>query len=111
MALLESQRPIEYVYFSLTGLISTDALTSSGESVEVGVIGREGFAGLAGLFGDSQMQPSGQGPGGADAGALVADLARPERERVADVDAGVPGADAGVKTVDGDGGGGCAAAA
>jgi CRP-like cAMP-binding protein len=58
MLLSEPQRPIEYAYFPLTGLISTDALTSSGESVEVGVVGREGFSGLAGLLGHSQMQHS-----------------------------------------------------
>ena len=58
MALSEPQRPVEYAYFPLTGLISTDAMTSSGESVEVGVIGREGFSGLAGLLGHGQMQHS-----------------------------------------------------
>ena len=56
MLLSEPQRPVEYAYFPLTGLISTDAMTSSGESVEVGVVGREGFSGLAGVLGQSQMQ-------------------------------------------------------
>lgn len=56
MNLSEPQLPIEYAYFPLTGLISTDAITSSGESVEVGVVGREGFSGIAGLLGHSQMQ-------------------------------------------------------
>jgi len=56
MRLSEPHQPIEHAYFPLTGLISTDAMTSSGESVEVGVIGREGFAGLAGLLGHTQMQ-------------------------------------------------------
>ena len=58
MRLSEPHQPIEHAYFVLTGLISTDALTSSGESVEVGVIGREGFSGLAGLLGHPQMQHS-----------------------------------------------------
>lgn len=56
MRLSDPLQPVEYAYFVLTGLISTDALTSSGESVEVGVIGREGFSGLAGLLGHPQMQ-------------------------------------------------------
>jgi len=56
MRLSEPHQPVEHAYFVLSGLISTDALTSSGESVEVGVIGREGFSGLAGLLGQPQMQ-------------------------------------------------------
>ena len=55
MALSEPNGVIEYVYFLNTGLISTDALTEKGESVEVGVIGREGFAGLPALFDQPQM--------------------------------------------------------
>ena len=56
MQLSEPLQPIEYAYFPLTGLISTDAMTTAGDSVEVGVVGREGFSGLAGLLGHSQMQ-------------------------------------------------------
>lgn len=58
MLLSEPNQPLEYAYFPLVGLISTDAMTSSGESVEVGLIGREGVVGLAGLLGHSQMQHS-----------------------------------------------------
>ena len=47
--LSEPNQPIEFVYFLNSGLISTDALTEKGESVEVGVIGREGFSGLPAL--------------------------------------------------------------
>jgi CRP-like cAMP-binding protein len=53
--LSEPNEPIEYVYFLNHGLISTDAMTQGGESVEVGVIGREGFAGLPALLGQPQM--------------------------------------------------------
>ena len=59
--------PVEYVYFPVSGLISVDALTERGESVEVGVIGREGLAGVYGLLGHDQgahsviMQGSGTG--------------------------------------------------
>jgi CRP-like cAMP-binding protein len=65
--LSEPNQPIEYVYFPNSGLISTDALTEKGESVEVGVIGREGFSGLPALFDQPQMshavlmQGSGEG--------------------------------------------------
>ncbi|WP_348268857.1 Crp/Fnr family transcriptional regulator [Edaphobacter sp. DSM 109919] len=53
--LSEPNEPIEYVYFLSTGLISTDAVTKNGDSVEVGVIGREGFSGLAALLDQPQM--------------------------------------------------------
>jgi CRP-like cAMP-binding protein len=65
--LSEPLQPIEYIYFLSSGLISTDALTAKGETVEVGLIGREGFAGLPALFDQPQMahtvvmQGSGEG--------------------------------------------------
>jgi CRP-like cAMP-binding protein len=58
MRLSEPNEPIEFVYFPNSGLISTDALTEKGESVEVGVIGREGFAGLPALLDQPQMSHS-----------------------------------------------------
>jgi CRP-like cAMP-binding protein len=58
MRLSEPNEPIEFIYFLNTGLISTDAMTEKGESVEVGVIGREGFAGLPALFDQPQMSHS-----------------------------------------------------
>jgi CRP-like cAMP-binding protein len=66
-ALSEPSQPIEYIYFPTSGLISTDVLTAKGESIEVGLIGREGFAGLPALFDQPQMahtvlmQGSGEG--------------------------------------------------
>jgi CRP-like cAMP-binding protein len=65
--LSEPNQPIEFVYFLNTGLISTDAVTERGEQVEVGLIGREGFSGLAALLDQPQMshivimQGSGEG--------------------------------------------------
>jgi CRP-like cAMP-binding protein len=53
--LSEPNQPIEFLYFLNSGLISTDAVTAKGEQVEVGVIGREGFAGLPALFDQPQM--------------------------------------------------------
>jgi CRP-like cAMP-binding protein len=50
--------PIDHIYFLNCGLISTDALTEKGESVEVGVIGREGFSGLPALLDQPQMSHS-----------------------------------------------------
>jgi CRP-like cAMP-binding protein len=58
MRLSEPNHPIEHVYFLNSGLISTDALTEKGESVEVGVIGREGFSGLPALLDQPQMSHS-----------------------------------------------------
>jgi len=55
MRLSEPNQPIEFVYFLNTGLISTDAVTELGEQVEVGLIGREGFSGLAALLDQPQM--------------------------------------------------------
>ncbi len=56
--LSEPNQPIEFIYFLNSGLISTDALTERGESVEVGVIGREGFSGLPALLDQPQMSHS-----------------------------------------------------
>ena len=56
--LSEPNEPIEYVYFLNSGLVSTDAITGQGEQVEVGVTGREGFAGLPALFGQPQISQS-----------------------------------------------------
>jgi CRP-like cAMP-binding protein len=51
MRLSEASEPLEYVYFPVSGFISVDALTERGDSVEVGVIGREGLSGVYGLLG------------------------------------------------------------
>jgi CRP-like cAMP-binding protein len=58
MRLSEPNQPVRHLYFPLSGLISVDALTNKGESVEVGVIGREGFAGVVALLGEHQMEHS-----------------------------------------------------
>ena len=56
--LSEPNQTIEFLYFLNTGLISTDAVTEKGEQVEVGLIGREGFSGLAALLDQPQMSHS-----------------------------------------------------
>jgi CRP-like cAMP-binding protein len=58
MQLSVPNQPIEFLYFPVSGLVSTDALTEKGEQIEVGLIGREGFAGLPGLLGQPQMSHS-----------------------------------------------------
>ena len=58
MTLSEPNQPIEFIYFVEAGLVSTDALTSGGEQIEIGVIGREGLAGMYALFGQPQMPHS-----------------------------------------------------
>jgi CRP-like cAMP-binding protein len=44
----EASEPIQQVYFPISGLISLVISTAEGELVEVGMIGREGAAGLHG---------------------------------------------------------------
>ena len=56
MLLSEPDEPIAYLYFPEYGLISTNATTPAGESIEVGMIGREGFSGVAALLGQPEMQ-------------------------------------------------------
>lgn len=53
--LSEPGQPIDAIYFPVSGLVSIDAVTRHGESVQIGVIGREGLAGLCGLLGHPQM--------------------------------------------------------
>jgi CRP-like cAMP-binding protein len=55
MELSQPHEVIEYVYFPESGLISTDALTSNGEVIEIDVVGREGLTGLPALYGQPQM--------------------------------------------------------
>ena len=58
MRLGEPNEPQDFLYFPVSGLISVDALTERGESVEVGVIGREGFSGIYGVLGHRQAAHS-----------------------------------------------------
>ena len=55
MLLSEPDEPIAYLYFPEHGLISTNATTPAGESIELGMIGREGFSGVAALLGQPEM--------------------------------------------------------
>jgi CRP-like cAMP-binding protein len=47
----EAGEPIEYVYFPLNSMVSLISQTPSGESVEVGIVGYEGVAGISAVLG------------------------------------------------------------
>ena len=49
--LVEFDCPIEYVYFLETAVTSTVVRTPHGETIEVGIMGAEGFVGLSLLYG------------------------------------------------------------
>jgi CRP-like cAMP-binding protein len=49
--LYESNEPIEYIHFPLSGVISMLVATSTGASVEISLVGREGFVGFQPLLG------------------------------------------------------------
>lgn len=53
--LVKPEMRIEYLYFLERGLASTDALSRSGRSVEVGVTGREGMVGFSVLLGEPKI--------------------------------------------------------
>jgi CRP-like cAMP-binding protein len=55
MLLSRPNEAVEFVYFPVAGMVSVDALTDSGEQVEVCVIGREGLAGVCGVMGYPQL--------------------------------------------------------
>ena len=48
--LFEPNEPIEYCYFPNSGMVSMVVITSDGASVEVGVVGKEGFVGIPVAF-------------------------------------------------------------
>ncbi len=49
--LTEANRTIRYIYFIQSGIVSVVAQTDADRRIEVGIVGREGFAGLPLLFG------------------------------------------------------------
>lgn len=51
--LYEPGERIEFVYFPLTALISLVAPMKSGETIEVGLVGRDGVVGLTALMGET----------------------------------------------------------
>jgi CRP-like cAMP-binding protein len=53
MALSESQKPISFVYFPVSGVVSLVNVMADGSAAEVGTIGNEGLVGLPIVFGDN----------------------------------------------------------
>ncbi len=51
LSLYEPNRKLEFVYFPNGGLISLVVVMEDGKTVEVGVLGNEGFAGIPSVFG------------------------------------------------------------
>ena len=54
LSLHEPNQPIEFVYFPNAGMVSLVVATEDGSTVEVGEVGKEGFAGIPALFGVSR---------------------------------------------------------
>jgi CRP-like cAMP-binding protein len=51
----DPDRPIDWVYFPVAGVVSMVALGTEGESVDTTMVGREGMTGLAVFLGTGQM--------------------------------------------------------
>jgi CRP-like cAMP-binding protein len=81
MAVSEPNQPIEFLYFLDSGLVSTDATTSTGEQVAIGLIGREGFSGLPALFHQPQMAHSVTVQGRGEGYRIRASLIRSEFQK------------------------------
>ncbi|MFZ0037263.1 MAG: hypothetical protein WAK91_07585, partial [Candidatus Acidiferrales bacterium] len=56
LSLYEPGQPIEFVHFPNSGMVSLVIATEDGKTVEVGEVGREGFAGLQATVGISRNQ-------------------------------------------------------
>jgi len=54
LSLHEPNQPIEFVYFPNAGMVSLVVAMEDGSTVEVGEVGKEGFAGIPALFGVSR---------------------------------------------------------
>lgn len=66
LILQEAGRPVSQVYFPLSGMVSLVAVTPSGESIETGIVGREGVVGGLAVsdltsFAQAVMQIEGHG--------------------------------------------------
>ncbi len=56
LSLYEPGRPLEFVHFPNTGMVSLVIATEDGRTVEVGEVGREGFAGVQAAVGIDKNQ-------------------------------------------------------
>ena len=55
-SLYEPNHPLEFVYFPNAGMVSLVIATADGRTVEVGEVGKEGFAGIPAAVGMNQSQ-------------------------------------------------------
>jgi hypothetical protein len=53
VVLHRANRPVDYLYFPISGLLSATVTMQDGSAIEVGLIGNEGAAGLVALTGDT----------------------------------------------------------
>src|SRR6202049_750545 len=56
LSLYEPGEPLEFVHFPNTGMVSLVIATEDGKTVEVGEVGREGFAGIQAVVGINRNQ-------------------------------------------------------
>jgi len=56
LTLYEPGQPLEFVYFPNSGMVSLVIATEDGRTVEVGEVGREGFAGIQAVVGINRNQ-------------------------------------------------------
>ena len=56
LTLYEPGQPLEFVHFPNTGMVSLVIATEDGKTVEVGEVGREGFAGIQAAVGINKNQ-------------------------------------------------------
>ena len=56
LSLYEPDQPLEFVHFPNTGMVSLVIATEDGRTVEVGEVGREGFAGIQAAVGINRNQ-------------------------------------------------------
>jgi hypothetical protein len=56
LSLYEPGKPLEFVHFPNTGMVSLVIATEDGKTVEVGEVGREGFAGIQAAVGINRNQ-------------------------------------------------------
>jgi CRP-like cAMP-binding protein len=56
LSLYEPGQPLEFVHFPNTGMVSLVIATEDGKTVEVGEVGREGFAGIQAVVGINRNQ-------------------------------------------------------
>lgn len=74
--------PIQYVYFPNSGMISLLSHTAEGETLELGIIGKEGMAGIAVFLGEKRAQHRHLVQGQGEALRMKADLFKAKCEEL-----------------------------